>query len=482
MAVNIKKDNNSRNSKPDITNLVYGKVPPQAVEMEEAVLGAMLIDKSCIHLAIDLLRSDECFYVDAHKKIYAAILRLMATGGYVDLLTVTEELRKTNELEIIGGAYYLTKLTMNVVSSAHIETHAKIIQEKFIGRELIRMAGNLIGSAYEDNTDVFELMDAAQTELYKISNNIGGGEPEHISLIIPEVVIEGEEQRESNKDITGIPCGIAEVDKLLNGFQKTDLIILSARPAIGKTALSLNIGMGAAELGAKVAIFSLEMGKKQLIKRLASNYANIEASKVFNPKWMSPEQWEVYIKESFKMGALPIYIDDTANVNTQGIRAKAMKLISKGINLELIIIDYLQLIAGKNHTQNENARLTDISRDLKVMAKDLDIPVIALSQLNREGEGVPTMNKLRGSGAIEQDGDVVVLLYPGESDQLKDYVMFDVAKQRNGKCDKVVLEFSKTFQRFKCLQKDVPFPAPQIPENPRAGIQNRYETNEDLPF
>lgn len=448
MAVNVKKDYGStRNRKPDITNLVYGKVPPQATEMERAVLGALMLEKDCIPLVMGIIKTADCFYVDAHQKIYTVIQRLYDGGMPVDLFMVTEAIVKAGHLDAIGGAYYLTELTSDVVTSAHVEAHALVIVEKFLKREMIRYAGCIIRDAYEETTDALDLIELSQTDLYKISNNIGSGEVEHISQIIPEVLSESEDLRGNDKEITGVPTKILAIDKLTLGWQNSDFIVLAARPAVGKTAFSLNIALGAAQEGFATALFSLEMSKAQLVKRLIADYSSTEAEKIRSPHRMSDNEWAAFVKESLNLGKLPIYIDDKASITVSEIRSKAFSLKTKH-DIKLLIVDYLQLVQS-SVSGNENDRLTQISRDLKVLAKDLNIPVIALSQLNREAKGIPTVSQLRGSGAIEQDADIVILMYHGDAKDMQNIVMVEFPKFRNGATDKVVLEFDKTYQRFK---------------------------------
>src|SRR6185312_2397175 len=279
MAVNIKKDfGNTRNRKPDITSLVYGKVPPQAPELEEAVLGAVMLEKDKLAEVLEIIQSEDCFYVDAHQKIYAAVRRLFDKGMPVDRLTVTEELRKSNELEIVGGAYYLTRLTMSVLSSAHVEAHSRLVMEKFIQRELIRISGSVISDAYEDSTDVFDLLDKAESGLYEITDKHLRKNFKSLQEVLIRTMNEIDENRKKTDDITGVPSGFAGLDRLTGGWQKTDLIILAARPSVGKTAFALNLAMNASMNSAKafpVAVFSLEMGAGQIVKRMLSAVSEV---------------------------------------------------------------------------------------------------------------------------------------------------------------------------------------------------------------
>ena len=442
MAVNIKKEfGSTRSRKPDLTTLVYGKVPPQAPELEEAVLGASMLEKDTFAQVLEIIQSEECFYVDAHQKIYAAMRRLFDKGTPVDLLTITEELRKTNELELIGGAYYLTRLTMSVLSSAHVESHARIVMEKFIQRELIRISGSVISDAYEDSTDVFDLLE-----------------------VLIRTVNEIEENRKKTDDITGVPSGFASLDRLTAGWQKTDLIILAARPSVGKTAFALNLAMNAAMNAGKqfpVAVFSLEMGAGQIVKRMLSAVTDVSMEAITRGKMAEHE----FIQLSQRMGKLAqakIFLDDQAALNILELRAKARRLKQKH-DIQLIIIDYLQLMqANVDKSGNREQEISKISRDLKALAKELEVPIIALSQLNRSVETrkeskVPQLSDLRESGAIEQDADLVMFLYRPEyhginndamGETIEGETQIHIAKHRNGSTGMEKVRFIKEYQRF----------------------------------
>jgi len=493
MAVNIKKDfgSSSRNRKPDLTSLVYGKVPPQAPELEEAVLGAVMLEKDKLAEVLEIIQSEQCFYVDAHQKIYAAIRRLFDKGMPVDLLTVTEELRKNDELEIIGGAYYLTRLTMSVVSSAHVEAHARIVMEKFIQRELIRISGVVISDAYEDSTDVFDLLDKAESGLYEITDKHLRKNFKSLKEVLVRTVHEIEEAKNKKEDITGVPSGFDALDKLTSGWQKTDLIILAARPAVGKTAFCLNLAMNAAMRSPSpypVAFFSLEMGAGQIVKRMLAATTEVTMNAITKGH-MQEHEFVQMTQRMTKLASAPIFLDDQAALNIFELRAKARRLKQRH-DIQLIIIDYLQLMqATIDRGGNREQEISKISRDLKALAKELDIPIIALSQLNRSVESrkeskVPQLSDLRESGAIEQDADMVMFLYRPEyyglnndpiGNPIEGETHVHIAKHRNGSTDTIKVRFLKEFQKFVDMPDEnfggnaggfTPFN-----DNPQAGIR-----------
>ena len=493
MAVNIKKElGNTRNRKPDLTSTVYGKVPPQANELEEAVLGAVMLEKDKLAEVLEIIQSEDCFYVDAHQKIYAAIRRLFDKGMPVDLLTVTEELRKNNELEIVGGAFYVTRLTMNVVSSAHVEAHARIVMEKFIQRELIRISGQVIGDAYEDSTDVFDLLDKAESNLYEITDKHLRKNFKSLKDVLVSTIQEIEENKNKKDDLTGVPSGFIALDKLTNGWQKTDLIILAARPSVGKTAFALNLAMNASMNASKqfpVAVFSLEMGAGQIVKRMLSAVTDVSMESISRGK-MEEHEFIQLTQRMNKLAKAPIYLDDQAALNIFELRAKARRLKQRH-DIQLIIIDYLQLMqASIDKSGNREQEISKISRDLKALAKELDIPIIALSQLNRGVESrkeskVPQLSDLRESGAIEQDADLVMFLYRPEyyginnnemGETIEGETHIHVAKHRNGSTDTLKVRFMKDYQRFVDLEDGFggAFSGTNfkpVQDNPQAGIR-----------
>jgi len=465
MAVNIKKDfGSTRNRKPDLTTLVYGKVPPQAPELEEAVLGACMLEKDTFAQVLEIIQSEDCFYVDAHQKIYASMRRLFDKGTPVDLLTITDELRKTNELEIIGGAYYLTRLTMSVLSSAHVEAHARIVMEKFIQRELIRISGAVIGDAYEDSTDVFDLLDKAESGLYEITDKHLRKNFRSLQDVLVKTMNEIDENRKKTDDITGVPSGFSGLDRLTAGWQKTDLIILAARPSVGKTAFALNLAMNAAMNAGKqfpVAIFSLEMGAGQIVKRMLSAVSEVPMEAITRGK-MAEHEFIQMTQRMVKLSQAKIFLDDQAALNIFELRAKARRLKQKH-DIQLILIDYLQLMqASVEKGGNREQEISKISRDLKALAKELEVPIIALSQLNRSVETrkeskIPQLSDLRESGAIEQDADLVMFLYRPEyhginndamGETIEGETQIHIAKHRNGSTGMEKVRFIKEYQKF----------------------------------
>src|SRR6187402_283354 len=468
MAVpNINKDRTQRKkSAVDLGTMVYGKIPPQAKQLEEAVLGAIMLEKDAFDSVAEILKP-ECFYVEAHQRLYRAMQGLAQKSQPIDILTVVEELRSREELDLVGGPYYVTRLTNAVVSAANIETHSRIILQKFIQRELIRISGEIIGDAYEDSTDVFDLLDDAESKLFEITNNHLRSAFEDINTVLVKTIQRIEDMRNRDEDITGVPSGFASLDKLTYGWQQTDLIVLAARPSVGKTAFALNLARSAALHPTKptpVVFFSLEMSSSQLVQRILSAESEIWLEKITRGKLEEHEMKQLYKRGIERLSNAPIYIDDTAALNIFELRAKCRRLKNKH-NVGLIIIDYLQLMsgAGENRNGNREQEISRISRDLKGLAKELQVPIIALSQLSREvekrkeGAKIPQLSDLRESGAIEQDADMVMFLYRpeyyditanemGESNKGETFVK--IAKHRNGSLDTIKLKALLHIQKF----------------------------------
>jgi replicative DNA helicase len=450
----------------DTSTMMYGKVPPQAKDIEEAVLGAIMLEKSAFDTVVEILKP-ECFYVDSHQKIFQAMSGLAQKNQPIDILTVVEELRFREELEFVGGPYYITKLTNSVVSAANIETHARIIMQKFIQRELIRISGEIIGDAYEDSTDVFDLLDDAESKLFEITNNHLRKNFDSIDTVLVKTIQRIEDLRHKNEDITGVPSGFHSLDYVTYGWQPTDLIILAARPSVGKTAFALNLARNAALHASKptpIAFFSLEMSAAQLVQRILSAESEIWLEKIARGKLEEHEMKQLYAKGIQRLAQAPIFIDDTAALNIFEFRAKCRRLKNKH-NVGLIIIDYLQLMSGTGDNKNSNREqeISRISRDLKSLAKELSVPIIALSQLSREvekrkeGSKMPQLSDLRESGAIEQDADLVMFLYRpeyydinanemGESNRGETHVR--IAKHRNGSLETIKLRALLHIQKF----------------------------------
>lgn len=464
MSVNLKKDySNTRSRKPDINSLVYGKVPPQAPDLEEAVLGACMLEKDTFSQCIEILNREDCFYIDAHQKIWAAMRRLYDRGTSVDLLTITEELRKSNELDIVGGAYFLTRLTMSVLTSAHVEAHARIVMEKFIQRELIRISGTVISDAYEDSTDPFDLMDKAETELYSLSTGHLKKNYKSSPDLAREAIERQEFLRNNPSHLTGVPTGYPVLDALTCGWQNTDLIILAARPSVGKTAFAINLALNAAMSQIKrtgAGIFSLEMSASQITNRAISSLSRVDYTHVNRGK-LDDFELNKFNDAAALFASLNFKVDDTPALNIFELRARARRMVEKD-EVGLLIIDYLQIMSGVDNGRNSNREqeISKISRDLKTLAKDLQVPIIALSQLNRASETrkdkTPSLADLRESGAIEQDADAVIFLSrpdyqkkEHEIDQIiKDNVDLNFAKHRNGSTEFIAMKFKKDIQTF----------------------------------
>lgn len=482
-SININKDRKNRRKMagPELSSMVFGKVPPQAKELEDAVLGAIMLEKNAFDVVVEILKP-ECFYVEAHQRIFRAMQALQQKNSPIDLLTVVEELKFRQELEIVGGPYYITKLTNSVVSSANIEIHARIILQKFIQRELIKISGEIIGEAYEDSTDVFDLLDLAESKLFEITNNHLKRDYASIESVLHKTLDRIEDLRRRQDEITGVPSGFEKLDRVTYGWQDSDLIILAARPSVGKTAFALNLARNAALHPTKptpVGLFSLEMSASQLVQRILSAESEIWLEKISRGRLEDYEMTQLSQNGIRRLMSAPIHIDDTAALNIFELRAKARRLKNKH-NVGLIIIDYLQLMSGtgENRNANREQEISRISRDLKSLAKELQIPIIALSQLSREVEKrkdtnkQPQLSDLRESGAIEQDADMVMFLYRPEyhgitqnemGESSKGDTQLRIAKHRNGQLE--TIDFSALLHIQKFVEKDTEHPGGLPPGN-----------------
>src|SRR5215212_1104927 len=464
---NLNRDKkNRRKTSPDLSTMIYGKVPPQAKELEEAVLGAIMLEKGAFDAVVEILKP-ECFYVDSHQRIFRAMQSLANKSQPIDILTVVEELRSREELDLIGGPYYVTKLTNAVVSSANIEAHSRIVLQKFIQRELIRISGEIISDAYEDSTDVFDLLDQAESKIYEVTSTHLRNNYETIDSVLVKTIQRIEDLRHKNEDVSGVPSGFVSLDRITYGWQSTDLIILAARPSVGKTAFALNLARNAALHPTKptpVAVFSLEMSAGQLVQRILSAESEIWLEKIARGKMEEHEMKQLYARGIQRLAQAPIFIDDTPALNIFELRAKCRRLKNKH-NIGMVIIDYLQLMSGtgENRQSNREQEISNISRNLKGLAKELSVPIIALSQLSREvekrkeGNKMPQLSDLRESGAIEQDADMVMFLYRpeyyditsnemGESNRGETHVR--IAKHRNGSLETIKLRALLHIQKF----------------------------------
>ena len=461
------------NENQAIVSLSDGKIPPQAIDLEEAVLGAMLIDEKGVNEVIDIL-SPEVFYKKSHQLIFESIQRLFRESEPIDLLTVSADLKKNNNFEIVGGDFYLIGLSQKVSSSAHIEYHSRIIQQKFIQRKLITISNEIISKSYNESTDVIDLLDEAESKLYDIAqNNIKGSSETAQNLVIQAK--NRIEEISKQEGLSGISTGFEKLDRLTSGWQPSDLIIVAARPGMGKTALALSMARNVSvQKKIPVAFFSLEMSSVQLITRLISSETGLSSDKLRTGKLADHEWQQLNIKVS-DLESAPLYIDDSAALTIFELRAKARRLASSH-GIKLIIIDYLQLmnLGSSNKAGNREQEISTISRNLKALAKELNIPVIALSQLSRAvetrgGTKRPILSDLRESGAIEQDADIVSFLYRPEyygitewDDDMKTpsegQGEFIVAKHRNGALDSIKLKFVANLGKFEDIDSfDSPF-------------------------
>ena len=444
--------------------LTPGKLPPQAVDLEEAVLGALMLDKNAVANVIDVLHP-ECFYKESHQHIFEAIYQLFHQTQPVDILTVTQQLRKNATLEIAGGAYYITQLTNRIASSANIEYHARIVLQKYIQRELIRISSETIRDAYEESSDVLELLDKAEKNLFGISESNIRRKYEDMHSLVTRAIKDVESASNQQSGVTGVPSGFTELDRVTAGWQKSDLIIVAARPAMGKTAFVLSLARNAAvQFKKPVAFFSLEMSSVQLVNRLISSETEINTEKLKKGE-LAQHEWHQLNNKVTPLTKAPIYIDDTPSLTVFELRAKCRRLVAEK-KIELIIIDYLQLMVGTadaNRGGNREQEISHISRSLKSIAKELSVPIIALSQLSRAVETrsgtskKPQLSDLRESGAIEQDADMVMFLYRPEYYGLTEtedhqpttnLAEVIVAKNRNGAVKSVNLKFLGHLTKF----------------------------------
>jgi replicative DNA helicase len=460
----------------------HGKIPPQALDLEEAVLGAMMLEKDKLSAVIELLQP-EVFYKTEHQIIFAAIQRLFSKVKPVDILTVTDELRQTGELDMVGGPYYIAMMTNRVASSANIEYHARIILQKHIQRELIRISAEVIKDAYEDTTDVFDLLDKAESSLFAVSETSLRRTVRSMQSLVKDAIEDIAAGRKHEGHLRGVGSGFTDIDRVTGGWQKSDLIILASRPGMGKTALALTMARNVAvDFKKPVAVFSLEMSAVQLVMRLIASETEIPAEKLKRGN-LEDYEWEQLNSRISSLIDAPLYIDDTPALTIFELRAKSRRLKAQH-NIELIILDYLQLMQGTpEHKGNREQEISTISRSLKAMSKELDIPIIALSQLSREVEKRlvkrPILSDLRESGSIEQDADLVLFIYRPEyykvdedsygsaTEGISEII---IAKNRNGATKDVKLKFISRFAKF--IDLDVNFstednfsPSPSF-ENP----------------
>ncbi len=495
--------NASKRKKPIATNEETGRLQPQAPELEEAVLGALMLEKDAYSVVSDILRP-ESFYNKIHELIFSAIQDLAVQQKPIDMLTVVEQLRKKGDLEMVGGPYYIAQLSQKVVSSAHLDYHARIIAQKYLARELITFSSQVASKAFDETNDVDDLMQEAEGQLFEISQRNVKKDVTQINPVIREAIDLMQIAAQRTDGLSGVQSGFKLLDKVTSGWQNSDLIIIAARPAMGKTAFVLSMAKNmAVNFNIPVAIFSLEMSNVQLVNRLIVNVTQIPGEKIKNGR-LEKYEWEQLDYKLKELFDAPIYVDDTPSLSVFELRTKARRLV-KEHKIKCLIIDYLQLMNASGMTfGSREQEVSIISRSLKGLAKELNIPIIALSQLNRgvesrvgsEGKR-PQLSDLRESGAIEQDADMVCFIHRPEyykiytdekGNDLTGKAEIIVAKHRNGATDDVLLSFKKEFARFQNLdddllvgeyqsrlnsQEDI---APAPPANPVFSIHNSSET------
>ncbi len=449
-------------------NIPGAKLPPQSIDLERSVLGAMLIDKRGVDEVIDILEPLN-FYLPEHQEIYSAIIELFQAGDPIDILTVSNKLRTRGTLKPVGGHYYLVELSNLVATAAHIEYHARIILQMYVKRRLIEISGEISEKAFDDEVDVLNLLDEAEKKIFEVSQ----GSLKKGSVGISSVVTDVKKQLEElakQEGLSGIPTGFNILDEYTSGWQNGDLIIVAARPGMGKTAFVLTMARNiAVDHNIPVAIFNLEMTSAQLIKRLFSIETKIPAEKFRSGK-LSEAEWTLLNNKMDLISNAPIYINDSSMLSIFDIRAQARRMKSQ-FDIQLLVIDYLQLVhaqTGGKQNFNREQEISTISRNLKSLAKELDIPVIALSQLSRKveerkdaaGHKRPQLSDLRESGAIEQDADIVSFIYRPEYYKIETWeddtptenqAEFIIAKHRNGKTGNIRLRFDPQFGRFSDL-------------------------------
>ena len=452
--------------KASVFSLQKGKLPPQAVDLEEVVLGAMMIDKKGVDEVIDILQP-EAFYKESHQLIFNAIISLFEKQEPIDIKTVSFQLKKDGNLNSVGGDYYLIELSQKVSSSAHIEFHSRIILQKFIQRKLISISNDIIEDSYDETSDVFDLLDKAESKIYDISQrNLKKNTQSAEDLVL--AAKKKIEEISKKEGLSGIASGFGEIDRLTSGWQPSDLIIVAARPGMGKTAFTLSMARNiTVENDIPVAFFSLEMSAIQLITRLISSETGLNSEKLRTGK-LEKFEWELLNVKVTNLENAPLYIDDTPSLSIFELRAKARRLSSQ-YGIKLIVVDYLQLmtLGSSQKSGNREQEISTISRNLKALAKELDIPIIALSQLSRAvelrgGTKRPILSDLRESGAIEQDADIVSFLYRPEYYKIDEWddedrspalgqAEFIVAKHRNGGLSSIKLKFINSLGKFENL-------------------------------
>jgi replicative DNA helicase len=430
------------------------RIPPQDLIAEQSVIGSMLLEKNAVSRIVSLLHADS-FYRDAHRYIFEAILELFDRGEPIDLVTVTDSLRKAGKLEQVGGSVYVADLLNSVPTAANVEHYAKIVEEKSVLRRLIEAGTKIVGEAFNEPEDVDQVLDQAEKSIFDIALNRASQGFHKIDSVIKNVLDKIDSLYDKKEAITGCPTGYPDLDKMTAGFQNADLIIIAARPSVGKTAFALNIAQNAAiKYKIPVAIFSLEMSKEQLAQRMLCSEAEVNAQQLKTAS-LSDTGWKKLTRALGRLSEAPIFIDDTPSMTSTEIRAKARRLkIERGLGM--IVIDYMQLMRGRAKIENRVQEISEIARSLKTLARELDVPVVALSQLSRaveqRNDRIPRLSDLRESGEIEQTADVVAFIhredyYNPQSDR-GNIAEIIIAKQRNGPVGNIELVFRKEIAKF----------------------------------
>ncbi len=437
------------------------RIPPHSVESEQSILGSILLDKDAIITVSETIRPND-FYKEAHKIIYESMIKLNNKGEPIDLITLTEELRKQGFLDDVGGISYITSLSTIVPTTSNVKYYADIVKEKSVLRQLIKASNDIINLGYDGSSKVEDVLEKAEKRIFDISQEKASDDFKSINSVLMDAYDMIESLYTSKAEITGITTGFRDLNKKINGLQRTDLLLIAARPAMGKTAFSLNLVQNAALKGdASVAVFSLEMSKEQLVQRMLSSQSNVELKKLKTGK-LTEHDWPRIIDAMAVLSNAKIHIDDTPGIKISELRSKCRKLkIEQG--LDLILIDYLQLMEGEGNNESRQQEISKISRSLKIIAKELNCPVVALSQLSRAPEQRadhrPMLSDLRESGAIEQDADIVMFLYRDEyyhpdSDR-KNIGEVIIAKNRHGETGSVELVWLGEIQKFADKARDM---------------------------
>ncbi|MFP6582499.1 MAG: replicative DNA helicase [Candidatus Hydrogenedentota bacterium] len=471
------------------------RMPPQNIDAERSVLGAMLLNPDAVGPVTEILQGNavEVFYAPAHQYIYDAIVNLYAKTQPIDAITLKDQMERSGTLDDAGGLAYITDLTGAVPTSANVQHYARIVLDASILRRVIGSCSNVIAEAYDSPEDVNKLLDAAESEIFKIAEQRQLNPIAKVSELLQESMRRIEEQMKSKSGITGIATGFMKLDEMTSGFQPSDMVVLAARPSVGKTAFALNIASHAAVQNKQnVLIFSLEMAKEQLVQRLLCMVGNVDSQRL-RTGFLAGQEYPKLQKAADTLSHASIFIDDTANISILELRSKARKHASTYGSCDLLIIDYLQLMVGGGRAESRQVEIAEISRSIKGLARELKCPVLALSQLSREadkdGGGAPKLSHLRESGAIEQDADVVLMLSrpaAHDTESMPDLIHLSIAKQRNGPTGDANMLFDKNLQRFKNLMEgggsfhaEPPPEASQTYDN--VPVEEEYE-EDDVPF